>query len=255
MHPLHRHTVEFEQRSRAAMATSVEPLPFGAVVATDDLPDLYDNNLIQIDVAAPAPVVLETVETVARRLGWRHRNVEVADAAIAEPLAAAFASADYDTDHLVTMALLDAPQDARPHDPLAATVVDVSAQHLLGRRLAAEQFAVTTERVLDQFAERERRLARVAGARAVVAPRHDPVSRCLLLTDGEILDIDAVGTLSVHRGHGWSTAVMRLAIALAEGRQVVLVADEHDWTMQWYARLGFRVVGRSVQFGREPDDG
>jgi hypothetical protein len=48
---------------------------------------------------------------------------------------------------------------------------------------------------------------------------------------------------------------MRLAIALAEGRQVVLVADEHDWTMQWYARLGFRVVGRSVQFGREPDDG
>jgi ribosomal protein S18 acetylase RimI-like enzyme len=113
---------------------------------------------------------------------------------------------------------------------------------------------VTSERVLDQFDERERRLARHAGARAVVAPPTDPVSRCVLLTDGEIVEVDAVATLSRHRGHGWSNAVMRRAIATAGRRQVVLIADEGDWPAQWYARLGFRAVGRSVSFRRWPED-
>jgi ribosomal protein S18 acetylase RimI-like enzyme len=76
----------------------------------------------------------------------------------------------------------------------------------------------------------------------------------VLLTDGEIVEIDAVATLSRHRGHGWSNAVMRRAIATAGRRQVVLIADEGDWPAQWYARLGFRAVGRSVSFRRWPED-
>lgn len=255
MHPLHRRTVEFEQRDRAAIATRVEPLPFGVTIITDDLPDLYDNNLVQIDTAAPAPEVLEAVEAVGRRLGWRHRSVEVADSAIAEPLANVFRSAGYLTDDLVTMALLDAPQIDQVADLHAAKVVDVGEHHQLAEAIAAEQFSVSTRDFLEQLAERERRLARVAGARVVIAPPDDPVSRCLVFTDGEIVEIDAVATLEAHRGRGWSGAVMRRAIALAERRPVVLIADEDAWPRQWYARLGFRPVGRSVNFRRWPDDG
>jgi ribosomal protein S18 acetylase RimI-like enzyme len=255
MHALHRHTAAFEQRVRAEMATRVEPLPFGTVVITADLPDVYDHNLVQVDAAAPADVVLAAVEEAAKRHGWDHRGVDVADAAIAAPLAAAFRSAGYATDDLVTMALLAAPQDHGSREHLAeAALVDVGDHRPLARALVAEQSSVTTERVLDQFDERERRLARHAGARAVVAPPTDPVSRCLLLTDGEIVEIDAVATLSRHRGHGWSNAVMRHAIATAGRRRVVLIADEGDWPAQWYARLGFRAVGRSVSFRRWPED-
>lgn len=254
MHPLHRRTVAFEQRTRAAIATRVVPLPFGVAIVTEDLPDLYDNNLVQIDTAAPAAEVLEAVETVGRRFGWRHRNVEVADPAIAELLANGFRSAGYLTDDLVTMALLDAPRIDQVADLHAATV-DVSEHRPLAEAIAAEQFSVSTRNFLEQLHERERRLARVAGARVVIAPPDDPVSRCLVLTDGEIVEIDAVTTLEAHRGRGWSGAVMRHAIAVAERRPVVLVADEQDWPRQWYARLGFRPVGRSVDFRRWPDEG
>lgn len=113
------------------------------------------------------------------------------------------------------------------------------------------------DQLLDQFEERERRLGQIAAARTVVAPPDAPVSRCLLLTDGDIAEIDEVATLSPYRRRGWSSAVVQRAIQLAHDdglEPVMLVAGDEDWPKGWYARLGFRAVGRFSQFRRWPED-
>ncbi|HSK91268.1 MAG TPA: GNAT family N-acetyltransferase [Euzebyales bacterium] len=256
MDALHHRTIDFERRVRAALATTACPLPFGRVVISDDFTAIYDQNLIEIDSAAPPHEVRDTIERVASDLAWQHRNVEITSPAIADQVRATLLAAGYREQCNITMAL-DARHCPTPAPVTApAAVVDVGAQLPLARALLAEQPSITGDVVLDQFEQRERRLADVAGARAVVAPPDAPVSRCLVLTDGAIADIDAVGTLSAHRAQGWSTAVMwrAMELARADGLDTVLVADDDDWPRSWYERLGFREIGRSAQFQRWTQD-
>lgn len=256
MHTLHHRLLDFERRVRVAVATRVHDLPFGAVVISDDLPLIFDQNMIQVDAPVAPSTVLDAAETIAAELGWSHRKVEIGDPAVADALRGAFLTEGYSEERCVTMALVNEPATAGPSTMRSAAVSSIAAQRSLARTILAEQPWADNDNVLDQFDERERRLADVAAAYNVVAPTDAPVSRCLVLTDGPLAEIDAVATLSAHRGRGWSDAVMRRAIAVARhngAEHVMLVADEDDWPSTWYTRLGFREVGRFSQFHRWPE--
>lgn len=233
------------------MATQRLDLPFATCVITDDLPDVHDLNLMVVSTAVPAHVLLRSIEQIAQRVGWSHRRIEIDDPGIAAPLRLPLLDAGYAEQRLTTMVLSDAPPADAAAKPTA--VVEVEAQAELTRAATAEQPWATRSATVEQFVERERRLARVAGARVVVAPPDDPVSRCLLVPHEGVVEIDAVGTLEAHRGQGWSTAVVRGAIAEAVrsgADDIALVADADDWPSGWYARLGFRRAGRSLAYDR-----
>ncbi len=238
------------------MATQQLELPFATYVITDDLPDIHDLNLAVVTGPVPPQVLLRSIDQVATAVGWRHRRIEIDDVALAEPLRAALRDAGYTEQQFVTMRL-DADADEM-QAAATAKVVGIGDHLDLARAVATEQPWADSARLVDQLVERELRLARVAGCRAVVAPQDAPVSRCLLLTDGDLCEIDAVSTLGSHRGQGWSRAVMKSAIVYgraAGAAHVVLVADVDDWPMAWYARLGFREIGRSIAFQRAPESG
>ena len=257
MQGLHHRLVDFERRVRVALATSVHELPFGTVVVSEDMPLIYDQNAFVITAPVAPGLAVHTTETVAALLGWEHRTIECGDLSVADALRDALLAEGYHEECCVTMTL-DAPVPAPSRATSPATVTAIAEQRPLARAILAEQPWIDGDEVLDQFDERERRLADVASAYAVVAPADAPVSRCLVLTDGPLADIDAVATLSSHRGRGWSDAVMRQAITTARrggAEHIVLVADADDWPVWWYARLGFREIGRFSQFHRWPDDG
>jgi GNAT superfamily N-acetyltransferase len=253
MHALHDRLLDFQRRVRIAVATGVHILPFGAVVASQDLPLVHDQNLILVDAPVEPSTLLHAIEAVAGELGWSHRNVEIADGAVAGMVRDALLSAGYKEERLVTMVLPD--EAATPPAPTATTVTGVVEQLALARALLAEA-PWATDDALDQFEERERRVGDIAAARTVVAPPDAPVSRCLVLTDGALAQIDEVATLSAYRRRGWSSAVVQRAIQLAHDNgltPVMLVADDEDWPKGWYARLGFRAVGRFSKFHRRPE--
>lgn len=255
MQDLHHRLVEFERHVRVALATSVHELPFGSVVVSEDMPLIYDQNVFVVTVPVAPGVVVDTAETVAAALGWEHRTVECGDPSVADALRDTLLAEGYHEECCVTMTL-DTPVRTPSDATSPAAVTAISDQRPLARALLAEQPWVGGDEVLDQFDARERRLADVASAYAVVAPADAPVSRCLVLTDGPLADIDAVATLSAHRGRGWSDAVMQRAIATARhggAEHIMLVADADDWPVWWYVRLGFREVGRFSQFHRWPD--
>lgn len=250
---VHDRLTELAWRERSAMATRAVELSMGVAVVTVDLPSVYDQNMVWVREAPDARSVVAAVEELAADAGWAHRSIEISDLALAERLRDGLVAAGYSESRHVTMVLGNdvVVPEAGEH----AIMSTLAEQRALGRALLAEEPWVTSDEILDQFGERERRLGAFAEVHAVVAPAPDPVSRCLVLLADGLAEIDAVVTLSAHRGSGWSTAVMRRAIAFARSRRpeaVVLVADAEDWPVQWYRRLGFVDAGVGCQFRRWP---
>jgi GNAT superfamily N-acetyltransferase len=256
---VHARLLRSEFRIRVAMAAQRLDLPFATCVLTADLPDVHDLNLMTVTAAVPPHVLLRSIEKVAETAGWAHRRIEIDDPDLAGPLRMPLLDAGYTEQRMVTMVLTDPPLTDPPlTDPPAipAAVLDVDAQLALTRATTAEQPWATSSAVVEQFVERERRLARAVGARVVVAPPDEPVSRCLLLSHDGIFEIDAVDTLEAHHRHGWSTAVMHHAIAEATragADDIALLADTDDWPRAWYERLGFREAGHSLAYQRTPN--
>ena len=250
---LHDRLTELAWRERSAVGTRTIELPIGLAVVTEDLPMVYDQNMVWVREADTAESVVHAVEELAADAGWVHRSIEISDVVLADRLRDGLVAAGYSESRHVTMVLDDGVVVAEAGDD--AVISSVAEQRALGRALLAEEPWVTSDEVLDQFAEREQRLAAFAQISAVVAPAVEPVSRCLVLLADGVAEIDAVVTLSAVRGSGWSTAVMRRAIAFARSQQpdaVVLVADADDWPLQWYRRLGFADAGVGCQFRRWP---
>lgn len=250
---VHQRFIRWQLRVGLALASRRLDLPFATYLISDDLPDVYDANRMELQRMAPPALVLQSMERVARSVGWSHRRIVTADETLTRHVREPLLAAGYDEQRLVTMALRNAPAAV---DTAGVAVVDVAEQLDLARTLNAAQPWGHGDDLLDQFAAYERRLAAVTGGRAVIAPADAPVSRCLLLTDGDgLYEIDAVSTLASRRGQGWSRAVVQRAIAEARrhaARHVVLVADDDDWPRSWYERLGFTTVGRFSSFQRLP---
>jgi predicted GNAT family acetyltransferase len=81
------------------------------------------------------------------------------------------------------------------------------------------------------------------------------VSYTDLYSDGPDAQIEDVGTLPEHRGHGYATAVVLAAAAAArsDGADFVfLVADAEDWPKELYGKLGFDEVGHYTKFFTPP---
>lgn len=259
---LHDRVTAWHLRVRGGMATQRLDLPFAIGVITDDLPDVYDLNLVNVTAHVPPAVLLRAVERLASSARWPHRRIEIDDARIADRLRGPLTDAGYTEERLATMALADAPAPARREPPSARStaLVDRDEHDDLARAVTAQEPWADSDALVDQMMERERRLHRITNGRVVIAPPDAPVSRCMLLEErpGGLNEIDAVSTLVDHRGQGWSEAVVRRAIAEARSRdaeQIVLVADLDDWPLSWYGRLGFQVVGHSFSYHRDADHG
>lgn len=114
---------------------------------------------------------------------------------------------------------------------------DATVHELVGRRSAMDLAGSVTSLV-------------VRDDDAVVA------SIDVCVRDG-VAELDALATLRSHRGQGCATALFARGIefARAAGSElVVLTALTDDWPWEWYARLGFEVLGPATEATAHPVD-
>lgn len=236
-------------------------IPEGWVLRHHAAPLVHMLNAVRLR-AVPAGGSAE-VETLAERwLGdLRHRSVVIEDPA-GEALAPALGTYGWRRDRLLLMAL----------DPLRAVFGrDPRGREVDEAALRAAERAIFVEDNVGQGAHPElpaQLAAAMADVRAHTACRRFAAGQraedelvavaTLFLhpdVDGaRVAQLESIGTRRAHREQRLAAAAVGAALAAARewcAELVTLVTDADDWPQLWYARLGFRPVGRQTVFHRE----
>ena len=228
------------------------PTPHGVALRTPSLALVWQLNAIHVDdAAADAAVLAAEADEVQADLS--HRKLVVHDEECGARLADWFGAQGWNVFRLLVMVR------ARPPDRPPAPGVGAEVSRRRGAAVLAafrrEQPFGWQERAVAQLAAMDERYQRVAGGRDFAAPASEPACACRLYTNGELAQIDEVGTVAAERGRGYARATVLAAAdaAAAEGRDpVFLLTDASDWPQHLYRRLGFDVIGAVYEFLKVP---
>src|SRR5262245_47757503 len=233
--------------------TRSEPFSYGTAVFDERLPRRWDSNYLLVE-QVPDGVGAEELATEADRVqgaaGLMHRKLELRDEEAGARLEPQFRALGWTVNRHLLMALHRAPDRdpdrGRVEQVDAATLREVRARQIHGYEWGADP------EVVEQLYSAKLLLPEVVDARffAVVVDE-EPVSWTDLYVSSGTAQIEDVGTLEEHRGHGYASAVVLHAAdeARAAGADLVfLVADDEDWPKELYRKLGFDELGRVYEY-------
>jgi ribosomal protein S18 acetylase RimI-like enzyme len=244
-----RRALDFMRRVNEGRAGRVEPLPFGVALFTDDLPEVWDQNLVIADRwDGTAAELRDEVDRVQRDLA--HRKLVVLDQDLGARLEPGFAALDWPfVNRYAVMALHREPD--RPAEPGLAREISLAEFGEAKRGGLPEDGAGDVGDALVEHSRRTERAVDVRRFGAVV--EGVTAGYCELRSDGRTAQVEDVATLERFRGRGIARAVVLAAVdaARAGGADLVfLTADTHDWPVELYRRLGFDEIGFEWNFGR-----
>ncbi len=224
-------------------AERTEPSSVGTAFFVDSLPRRLDSNFLRVEREADG----ETVRAEAERLA--RRAIFVPDSELGERLVPFFEERGWRVNRVVVMVQGREPDREAPRVP----VVEVEEQSLRPARyqVVSGQPWAAPEVMEQLFAGKHRIAERLRVRHFAVEVGGKPVSYTDLYQGETEAQIEDVGTLHEHRGHGYATAVVLTAIAEARRDGVeffCLVADYEDWPKELYRRLGFDELGYYVKF-------
>jgi ribosomal protein S18 acetylase RimI-like enzyme len=230
-----------------------EPARFGVALFDDELPLVFDRNLLLVDLGA-LPTVDELItETERLQHGLRHRKIRVDDDHGAR-LQPAFLQRGWRVTRLVVMAHRGEPPSDAPVQTSETTADTLAPIWAAGIR--SEPFG-SDEEVVRQLVAAQRRRADAVAVRYFASRSESGAiaAYCELFSDGRTAQIESVMTLPAfrQRGHGRAVVHRALVEAIAMGHGLVfLLADDEDWPKTLYAKLGFEPLGLVWDFVREP---
>ncbi len=226
------------------------PWPHGTVLRATPYPSYYAYNLVRVE-DDPGMSVAQLMTFADEALaGLAHRRMDFDLAEAAEPLRADFDAAGWRSSRLVWMhhsgsvpaetgpevTIEEVPYDAVSHLRFAWHDEDYDGVESNGYHAAAREIAMARGTV-------------VFGLLA----DGEPIAFTQLERGPRGAEISQVYVAQSHRGRGLGTALTRATIVAAAGvEDLWITADDEDRPKQLYARLGFRPVGRSMEFTRWP---
>lgn len=243
----------FERDLLRRTTLRAEPFRWGTAYLDERFPLRWDSNLLwaegPLERVRAAELAAEC-DRVLGGLGLAHRNLLIDDEDAGRRVAAGLAGVGYLWDRLVAMV------HRRETDrSVEATVEEIGVEAyvpVVREALRPEPYA-TSEEVIRQLADHRHVLAE-AGARFFVAVVDGvAASRCELYQDGDVAQVEDVGTVPGFRNRGLASAVVTRAVAEARSAGADLVflqADAEDWPMHLYGKLGFEELARWSGFTR-----
>ena len=241
----------FERELQDRCARSRREFEFGTALYNDELRRVFDSNFVRFERGfdeLDGALVEASADELQASL--THRKVVIPDADAGARVAAELGQRGWRWFTLVTMAFrgAEAPDVSRPVEEVAPEELRAARHRALddGRRDAEAR------RQIVEFTER---MAEVGPARLLAArgDRAEIGSFCALFEEDGVAQIDEVTTVEQYRRRGLARAVVVRALraSLEAGADLVfLVADEADWPMRWYERLGFEAIGRRYELIR-----
>jgi GNAT superfamily N-acetyltransferase len=230
----------------------VVPVRHGVALQTPSLALVWQLNAVRVD-DTEADVAAVTAEAEQLQSGLAHRKLVVHDEDQGAALAAGLAERGWNVSRLLVMVRARPPERPAPAGLGAEVGRERGAAALAAFR--REQPFGWQDQAVEQLAAMDERFQCAGPARDFAAPADDPASSCRLYSNGELAQIDEVGTLRAHRRSGFASAAVLAAAdaAAADGYDpVFLLTDADDWPQHLYRRLGFDEVGAVYEFLKLP---
>jgi ribosomal protein S18 acetylase RimI-like enzyme len=241
----------FEREMQDRCADSRRGFEFGTALYNDELRRVFDANFVRFE-GGFGELEATVVEACADELqpSLAHRKVVIPDERAGARVADELQRSGWRYFTLATMVYrgAGAPDGGRSVEEVGPDALRPARYRALddGRRdtEARRQIVAFTERMAGVGSTR---LFAARGDRSEIG------SFCALFLEDSVAQIDEVTTVEQYRRRGLARAVVvgALRAALDAGAELVfLVADESDWPMRWYERLGFEPVGRRYELIR-----
>ena len=230
----------------------VVPTRHGVALNTPSLALVWQLNALRVD-DSDADVAAVTAEAERVQSGLAHRKLVVPDEDQGQALVTGLAEEGWNASRLLVMVRTRPPARAAPTGLGAEVGRERGAAALAAFR--REQPFGWQDQAVEQLAGMDERFQRAGRARDFAAPADDPASACRLYSNGELAQIDEVGTLQARRRSGFASAAVLAAAdaAAADGHDLVfLLTDGGDWPQHLYRRLGFDEAGAVYEFLKLP---
>jgi len=248
-------TVRYWRDLQELLCTRREDFRWGTAYLDEAFPMRHDANHLWIEDPAPDATTADLVAEADRILGGAgrpHRKLIVAREDYGAAWSMGFAERGYGISRILTMAM--GPEPGEAVDTSGVEVVGFAdARRVIETVNAREPYG--TQEVVRQLTDYHGKLERELGCRFYVARVDGEVAAfCELYGLGSIAQVEDVNTLEEFRGRGLARAVVSAAVrdARADGADLIfLYADADDWPQHLYARLGFRPLGNSLEYGLE----
>ena len=248
--------VAFERSVLERTATRTEDFRWGRAYLNDRFPhSYYDNSLWVHREGATADQLVAEADRLIGGAGLAHRELYVPDERVGDALAPRFADLGWDRHQHLYMGHHRAPE-REPEPGLVEEAGWGEFRPAVEAQVRADPQMATTEDAIRQLVDRKDAARPATRSRHFVARVAGRIaSFCDLYVDGATAQIEDVFTFEEFRGRGLATSVVltALAVARAEGHDLVfLVADHDDWPKELYRKLGFDAIGRGWVFSRWP---
>jgi ribosomal protein S18 acetylase RimI-like enzyme len=241
---------QFERAMQDRCARSRREFEFGTALYNDELRRVFDTNFVRFERGFDE-LTGDVVEAHADELQATllHRKVVIPDEAAGARVAEELKERGWRYFTLATMAYGgDSLPASRPAEEVEPRELRAARYRALddGRR------DVQARRQIVAFTEL---MAEVGTTRLFAGrgDRNEIGSFCALFQEDGVGQIDEVTTVEQYRRRGLAGAVVQGALraSLEGGAELTfLVADEGDWPMRWYERLGFETIGRRYELLR-----
>jgi RimJ/RimL family protein N-acetyltransferase/predicted GNAT family acetyltransferase len=237
-----RHTLEDR------VAEHAERFPWGTLISSPSIGDVYDVNFLRLDSTRRSAEALAALADDLQPHLF-HRKVVVDRGG--ERLAHDFSRLGW----TVTVHLVMAHRREPDRRVNTSSVREVSSDELRRVRRESALGSSGTEELGEHLAVVKRRVGEALPVRhfAVRAGRRI-AGYCELRSDGRIAQIEDVNTLEAFRGRGLGRALVEhvLDAARRDHELVYLEALRDDWPRELYVKLGFEVVDERHLFLRPP---
>ncbi len=246
-----------------ALGCRREHLSFGDALIDAVHPSIYDVNTLRAVWGQPSWADVEHgFARIKKGSGCRHRRLVARDPDTVRHLDSLLLARGFTRQVCVAMALRGRAPARHLPENLTLHLVDASDPRMLAAvahcqdRVRREEpwYSPDVSVQMDEMAERQLREGNAEFLAAVDAAGMVASALLLFCRDG-IGFIADVGTAPSFRRAGLATALVAAASSLAQGRGCSLVgltARRDDRPRHLYARLGFEVVGESVDWLRGP---
>ena len=247
--------IEFQREFERARAGRVVRCVHGTAYFHDDLPKVFDLNVLSVDLGASAGVaeLAAEAEAVQGAAGLAHRKIAIDDE-LGSALAPDFRERGWLVNELVVM-----PHRRRPPPVDVSAVEEVEVDELVpvwanGMR---NYPGVADEETVRQLVKAQLLRSRAVHVRYFATRVEGRIaSYCELFSDGRSGQIESVMAGEEFRGRGLGKAVVAGALAASQAVHdfTFIVADAGDWPKELYGKLGFEAAGSTFSFVRRPGD-